>query len=175
MKVARLFAVGALVLAASAANAVTYVFEAFSSFDRGSPEVPLNYTGGFEVTVDNPITVNTVLPLASLTSCTVFANVGNPVCTDQEFLFGFSPGTMTIAHSFSNAEAEDAGANYYYFDLAAAATNGVWDTVFFGTEQQGRLTVTGVVPEPGTWAMLVSGLGLVAVALRRRKVVAATA
>jgi hypothetical protein len=175
MKVARLFAVGALVLAASAANAVTYVFEAFSSFDRGSPEVPLNYTGGFEVTVDNPITVNTVLPLASLTSCTVFANVGNPVCTDQEFLFGFSPGTMTIAHSFSNPEAEDAGANYYYFDLAAAATNGVWDTVFFGTEQQGRLTVTGVVPEPGTWAMLVSGLGLVAVALRRRKVVAATA
>lgn len=174
MKVARLFAVGALVLSASAAHAVTYVFEALSSFGRG-PGDTVTYTGSFEVTVDSPITVNTILPLASLTSCTVFANLGNPVCTDQEFLFGYSPGTVTISHSFSNPDVSDAGGNFYYFDIAAATTNGVWDTVLFGTEQQGRLTVTGVVPEPTTWAMLVSGLGLVAAALRRRKVVAETA
>jgi hypothetical protein len=106
----------------------------------------------------------------------VFASAGNPVCTDQEILFGFAPGTVTISHAFTNPDDNDAGANFYYFDIAAATTNGVYESLFFGTDQAGRLTVTGardpdgpVVPEPATWAMLIAGFGLVGATVRRRR------
>ncbi len=175
MTFAKLLVVPAILLSAGSASAVTYVFEAFSSFGRG-PNDTTTYSGGFEVTLASPITVDTVLPLASLTSCTVFASFGNPVCIDQEILFGFFADSVTISHSFSNPDDNDAGGNFYYFDIAAMTTNGVYETILFGADQAGRLTVTGardpsgpVVPEPATWAMLIAGFGLVGATMRRRR------
>ena len=45
------------------------------------------------------------------------------------------------------------------------------DSVSFGSTQNSFEldTVSGAVPEPTTWAMLVAGMGLVGVAMRRRK------
>lgn len=182
MHITKLLLMPAMLLSATTANAATtYSFEALSSFGRG-PNDTTTYTGGFEFTVANPITINTVIPLVDLTSCTVFASFGNPVCTDQQFLFNQSPGKLTISHSMSNPDdGNDAGGNYYYFDVAAATTNGVWDTVFFGTTQQGRLTVTGAadpiegVPEPASWATMIAGFGLVGATMRRRRSAAAIA
>lgn len=175
MNFAKILVVPALVLSATAANAVTYVFEAFSSFGRG-PNNTTTYSGGFEVTVASPITVDTVLPLASLTSCSVIASFGNPVCTNQSVRFGLFPDTVVFAHAFNNPDDGDAGSNFYYFDIAAATTDGVYASVLFGTDQQGRLTVRdagAVIPEPAAWAMMIAGFGLVGSSLRRRRTLAA--
>ncbi len=175
MNFATMVCLPVLVLSATTANAVTYVFEAFSSFGRGTNGTT-TYSGGFSVTLPSPVTVNTELPLASLSSCTVFASFGNPVCTDQEILFGFVADTVTFAHTFSNPDDFDAGSNFYYFDIAAATTDGVYETVLFGADQQGRLTVTGaggIVPEPAAWAMMIAGFGLVGSSLRRRRIAVA--
>jgi len=53
-------------------------------------------------------------------------------------------------------------------DFGGTVNRIAFDNVTFGSETPG-----GVVPEPATWAMLIAGFGMVGVAMRRRRMVAA--
>lgn len=50
-------------------------------------------------------------------------------------------------------------------NTSGAAANGTWDTSNFATNG----TITVVVPEPSTWAMILSGTGLLGAAMRFRR------
>jgi hypothetical protein len=54
-----------------------------------------------------------------------------------------------------------------YNDSAGAATLGDWDDFVIGV----NLTTATPVPEPGTYAMLLAGLGLLGIAARRRNAI----
>ncbi len=56
----------------------------------------------------------------------------------------------------------------FSIDFAGTANRTGFDNITFGSATPG-----GVVPEPGTWAMLIAGFGLVGMAARRRRVAAA--
>jgi PEP-CTERM motif len=109
-----------------------------------------------------------VIPSASLTSCTYVGTVSGALpCANQEFLFGIVPGFLNVSFGTPGRGI------FYYFDTFASSTNGTFNTVFFGTDQQGILETTigrGGVPEPASWAMLIAGFGLVGAARRRQRI-----
>ncbi len=79
-----------------------------------------------------------------------------------------SPNTVNIGFGVVNNNA-NVYVNYY-FAANAFTTAGVYNSILLGPNQSGTLIVTnlnaGAVPEPSTWAMLISGFGLVGFALR---------
>jgi hypothetical protein len=168
MKLA-LLALASVLAASPAAAAVTYTFGAISSFTSNwTGNWDEQITGGFSVTVASPISTNTAIPAASLTSCGMSGSISGFIpCGDQEFRFDTVPGYLIISFSGPNFGI------FYYFDPAASTTNGTWDTTIFGTDQQGILVTSGaptsVVPEPASWAMLIAGFGLTGAAMRRRR------
>lgn len=95
---------------------------------------------------------------------------------------------MSGTHQFLESDTDDyvgfgyvlgsGGSEFTVFDYFASdsfQTVGVHETILYGTDQAGRLTVTrnggggGVIPEPTTWAMLIAGFGMVGAAIRRRR------
>ena len=76
-------------------------------------------------------------------------------------------GLVDIGQGYDVALAMESG-----FRLAGGA-QGQWVTrTLFGSGSLGSVTfdrpATGAVPEPGTWAMMIAGLGIVGAAMRRR-------
>ena len=158
----------AMMLAAGpAAAAVTYTFEATSSFGGAF--------GKFAYTAPTFITTGIVVPLANLDSCSVTSPATGFVCADQTF--ATVPGGIFDQIAFG-ARPIGGVVNFtnYNFAPGAFAAFGSYSTISFGTNQAGRLTVSragpggpGPVPEPATWAMMIAGFGTIGVAMRRRQ------
>ena len=153
-------------LPAMAGAAVTYDFTAFSSYEFNG----VHYTGSFSLTRSNFIHPNASIPVANLTSCSITASNGETaVCAAQDFLDTIVSGYETVslgiqAQSFN-------GGIFYYFDAGSFGAPGTYDTVFFGTDQQGRLVVSGSaspMPEPAGWLMMIAGFGAIGGAMRLR-------
>ncbi|MBI1196568.1 MAG: PEP-CTERM sorting domain-containing protein [Phenylobacterium sp.] len=177
LKLAAAAALAGLPMAAQAAVTYSFVADSSENFVDGST----TFTGSFEVTLADYVTSNTVVPLASLTSCSVVAsNGGATSCLNQGFTFP-SPDYNWVDFGLNYEGGENHF--YYYFELGAFATNGVHESIVLGPEQHGFLTVsgspdtggpgtggpgTGGVPEPATWALLIAGFGMVGGAMRRR-------
>jgi hypothetical protein len=167
-------AVTALALAASPANAaVRYDFQAFSSFPLGEPQDVV--TGNFSLTLADFITSSTTVPFAGLSSCSATGSVtGVMLCGEQTLspVEGFNDFV-----GFGFFQPLGFSAVYYYFTPGALSAVGTYDTVLFGQEQAGRLTVSvvgGAVPEPGSWAMMIAGFGLVGGVMRRKNTLSVT-
>lgn len=162
-------ATAALTLPARSASAqVRYDFTALSSFDFNGEM----FSGAFSVELPSLVTGNTLIPASSLSSCSVVPFPSAvAACGSQGFRFDIAPGYTTITFGVLT-DLNPGTSIFYYFDATAFSTLGTHETVIFGTDQAGRLVVTDLatVPEPGTFAMLVAGLGLVAVVANRRRV-----
>lgn len=171
-------AAGAALLASlpmAAQAAVTYSFVADSSY----PFNDVTITGGFTLTVASPISGPTTFPLASLDSCSVSASDGSAIeCIGQQFA-SYDGLYDQIGFGTDGSEARY---TFYNFAVGAFSANGVYETITFGANQHGFLTVSGIgdtggggatggVPEPATWALMILGFGAAGAALRRRGLV----
>jgi hypothetical protein len=123
-----------------------------------------NAQGSFILTVDDPVTAETLFPVASLTSCIV----QYAPCQSVELAFTGSDNFIVFRQS-------DVG-SYYYFASNAFTTNGSYEEAY----HEATLVVSGIpegwspapVPEPASWALMIGGLGLAGATLRRRAAVA---
>lgn len=170
---------------ASVANAsVTYQFTALSG--------GYNNTGFFTVTLPDFVTGVNLFPYPgngytapALTSCMVetggFGDVPAQTlsCGPEQFLLNnvtqlTSSGTYDVV-GFSFDVPGDTlpccGTSLYYFDQAAFQSVGHHESILLGSDQAGTLDVflSGVVPEPATWVMMLIGFGGVGAALRRKR------
>lgn len=75
-------------------------------------------------------------------------------------------GSYYLAPVAGNSAAFDATLNLKYGDIVTFGVNNNGDTSYDGTGISG--TITGAVPEPATWAMLLLGFGMVGAGLRYR-------
>lgn len=149
----------ALGMAGSASAAVTYTFDATSSYSA-----PF---GSFVYTTPTFLTGDNIIPLANLTSCTVTFAPGGETCGDQRMDTNFHPSYETVG--FGTASLAE---TYYYFNFGSFATVGTHSSQIFGAGQFATLTVSGfsdtaAVPEPATWAMMIFGFGLVGGGMRK--------
>ncbi len=153
-------AVSAVALTAPAEATVTYTFEATSALN-GAP------FGNFEFTAANFLTGGNAVPLVDLTSCNVtFVGFGSPDCGPQLLADNFF-----ASHSAVFFQTDNGSQTVYYFPLLAFSTIGSHDSEILGPDQFATLTVSSTnnaVPEPGTWATMLAGFGLMGFALRRR-------
>jgi PEP-CTERM motif len=153
----------AIGMTGSASAAITYKFNATSSFDGAF--------GSFELTTASFLTgVNSFAP-SSLTNCTVTFSPGSTVCGDQRLdttFYDIPPFYETVA--FVTADLSE---TYYYFDAGSFGTVGTHSSQIFGSNQFATLLVSDSnvvagVPEPAAWALMIAGFGLVGSAMRRR-------
>lgn len=153
-------------LPAMAGAAVTYDFTAFSSFEFNG----VHYTGSFSLTRPHVIHPDASIPVADLTSCSITASNGEAaVCAAQDFLDTIVPGYETVSLGITAPSFN--GGIFYYLNAGSFGAPGTYDTVFFGTDQQGRLVVSGSpspAPEPAAWLMMIAGFGAVGGAMRFR-------
>lgn len=154
-------AVMAAALPMTAQAAVTYAF----AFNPGESS-----QGAFSVTLANPITTDTVVPSASLTSC--FTGYADTSCADQEFVIQSGRTRVGFA-TLQLFEGDLYGfTSYAYFGLDAFTTNGIHSDAFGeATLTVSGITATAPVPEPASWALMIGGLGLAGAALRGRRAV----
>lgn len=103
-------------------------------------------------------------------------NASNPGRTgSDEALYGH------LGYYWANPEGGD---TTYHLSYTFAPTGASTTIVFTGLSNQGasdeffgidNVTVTGAVPEPGTWAMMILGFGAAGAAIRRRRTAPAAA
>lgn len=171
--------------ASPAAAMVRYEFTAFSTFPTAWFEFgaePETVSGGFTLEVSNFISSTEIFSPAQLLSFSATGSLTGALAAGSQ-AFIVQPGfDSSVQFGFvggpDNFEAKAA----YYFSEGAFSAPGTYETVLFGEDQKGRLVVTnlgggggGAVPEPATWAMMISGFGLVGGTLRRARQQGATA
>ena len=150
--------------------AVRYDFRALSSFPAGPNDDQI--TGGFSYTAPSFITTTVNVAAANLSNCSVTGSVSGAIpCGATSFQT--SPGAIFDLVAFGVAfPASPLSSVNYLFAPGAFAAAGTYQTIQFGANQAGTLTVTNLgvsaVPEPASWAMLIAGFGLVGGALRSR-------
>lgn len=145
-------------------HAATYSFTGF--FGESLPPGQSDYTATFELTLPGPVTAQTTIPAADLTSCMTHAEA----CTAVTFYpdaaaAGLAPATDWQAIGLSTASVT----TFYYFDPSSFTTDGVYGEV--AGFNPATLTVSDVsaVPEPTAAAMFgIATLGLAAIGRRRR-------
>lgn len=167
-------AVAAVVLSAAAVPAhatVTYKFAADSALN-GYPY------GAFEFTTASFLTGTNAIAVGALTSCTIsYSASASTVCGEQFISELFTPTYDTIgfgSKDVGSAQPWDVQV-YYYFAKGSFGAAGTYETVIFGGDQHATLTISEAagVPEPGAWALMICGFGLVGAVMRRRPVAAA--
>ncbi|WP_431052486.1 PEP-CTERM sorting domain-containing protein [Roseateles sp. L2-2] len=146
----------AMLMWGGAAHAdVVYSFTANSSYNGFG-------TGAFTFTVPTFISTPDHIPLASLDSCT--SSTGT--CGASQGFLSMS-GYDTVGFMPDNSTTI-----FYYFDAGVFSQFGTFETVLFGSDQHGTLTIASVdaadVPEPASIALAVMALGAVGAARRRR-------
>lgn len=163
----------AIAAAVPAAAMVTYAFEGLSAFAGN------NY-GRFSITLPDYVSATSVFPASQFSSCEVLSNP-QLSCGAHGFTFAtvstFGINSNMIEFAVTDGQSE-LNRTFFYFELGAFAADGVYDNIIFGSDQAGRLTVSSggggggggpVIPEPATWALLISGFGVVGAALRRQR------
>ncbi|MEP6784734.1 MAG: PEPxxWA-CTERM sorting domain-containing protein [Sphingomonadales bacterium] len=80
---------------------------------------------------------------------------------------GSGSGTIT------NFNTGTSSGNVWVIGAARSGAVGYWDNNIDGFKV-GSINVTASVPEPATWAMMISGFGMVGASMRRRRRVAVT-
>ncbi|MDB5435831.1 MAG: hypothetical protein JWR47_2088 [Phenylobacterium sp.] len=189
----------ALLSAAGAAQAATLVYDATLN---GASESPANASAGVgfaQVTIDttaNTMAVNVTFSGLSGTTtashihcCTAapssgIAGVATQVPTFTGFPLGVTSGTyasplfdLTQASSWNPAFVTASGGTTA--GAVAALLSGlgagtaylnIHSTVYLGGEIRGFLSL---VPEPETWTLMITGLGLMGAVLRRRRLASA--
>lgn len=109
--------------------------------------------------------------LVSLGFPGVITNTSIPATTGLTSLD--DAGTVTdVAGGLKNVELKVATG---FYDRYLFTTRELGSVSYLGTNGQGYTLaqVAGAVPEPGTWALMIGGFGLVGASLRRRQAVAA--
>ncbi len=168
----------------AAANAATVVFN-FDDLGSNADLVPGNYGGaswsgfatisGFGAT-SQPNIAYTIDPVGILDYSAGF--------TGLSFSAGvFLPGTFTVfsglggtGTQLGSLTIDNPPADVFAFFPTSVAFSGIGQSVVVtgGANQIGwddvtLTTITGAVPEPATWAMMVLGFGLVGASLRSRR------
>lgn len=168
--------VAVMSFANAASAAVTYQFTATGPYDTSAisgstgPDFGTVLTASMTFTLPTPITVDpTQLTLGQLSSCSVTSSTNDIHCLGPILYPTFYAPYNTVEFGAGDSEGDSLGL-LYYFDGDAFTTNGVHDTVLGSEFPQGQLTVSGIVPEPAAWAMMILGLGLIGAAVRRRTV-----
>jgi hypothetical protein len=159
----------ATLVAAPAQAAVTYSFVALSSFDFDGETA----VGAWSFTSPTFITSNTTVPVSELGTCVVVPTGGPGTCKAPSFKYHVNgPGDEDeVATLHFSSPLTTNTEIFYYFAPGSFEHIGTYDTVLFGTDQQGVLTVAAAsaVPEPASGALLFAGLGLLGVAARRAR------
>ena len=168
-----------LVSAALPASAVTTIF--FTGLSSAGEPVPTSTaTGAAIVSFDDVVNTVTVQlsfqglanasPFGHIHCCTTTPLTGSaPVTLNFTPLPAVSTGTYTNVFALTPAAFSTllagAAAGRAYVNIHTPGTYG-------GGEIRGFLPITTVVPEPGTYALMLAGLGVVGFAAKRRRVAA---
>jgi hypothetical protein len=180
----KIFVVAALALLATPAIAANQISN--GSFETG------DFTG-WAVAGDTPLAIGvigstTIVPATSGTRQAFLSTVVGQVALSQSFastigetyrfsfdVYADGDGQLFDASigGVSKLTLGAAGHGYLSFDFNHVATAATTDVVFTVRHNQGfylldKVTVSGGVPEPTSWAMLIAGFGLTGAVARRR-------
>lgn len=160
-------------IATPAQAAVRYDFTAFSAFSFGTPAEAV--TGSFSLILPDFFSGDVTFPVAALTSCSASGSITGPAACGEQRLF--TTAIIVDALVFRTFLPSGTVDNSFFFQPGAFSAVGTYDNTFSAPPQIARLTVSlvgGAVPEPATWAMMITGFGIVGGATRRRNSVRVT-
>ena len=165
-RITALLATLALWLASSAASAtILYEFTAESSFISSFDGTQID-EASFVLETPDFISIDSLFGTGDLVSCSVLLVGGTASCNSQEFLFNQVADTHTIGFGLiPDNSIVTSSRIFYYFETGAFSTPGSYETILFGDDQFGRLTVSRV-PAPITVSLLL--IGLLALGWQRR-------
>ncbi len=155
----------ALLLAGAAlafqCQAVTYSFTGF--FGEPLPDGQLDQTASFMLSLPDFITSNTQVLVTSMDSCQTPASP----CANATFHVDAAADGLTDEKGVQALELSSLSGYtfYYYFAPSAFGSAGTYDSLY-GFDSA---SLVAAVPEPGSYALMALGLGLIAVRSWRRR------
>ena len=171
-KLVKLGLVSALALAASAANAVTYTYvgswipdDSRAPVWSGSPpNGPLAYTG------QEAAAFLFGGPASSYAISTIDSNVANINFSAVYDVIGYGGATFAQNYSSKYLGLYYGPTSGYTGAVNGAASTFVRDNNIAGTNY--AFLISGTVPEPASWMLMIGGFGLVGASMRRKSAIA---
>ena len=160
----------ALAFATASQAAVSYEFRWFSDDSYETEWASFTYVA------PDFITGGEVVEPADLANCSasfVYASCASQTLDGDSEAYG-EEGYDVVVFRYDQPVASRLRPSVHFFADGALTKAGVYDQI--ASDYISRLTVTvvpGGVPEPATWALMLSGFGLAGAVLRRRRGVAA--